>query len=78
MKTYLITKIFGVVIGVAGPLPYTHDQCIESLSTLKNIPELETEYSCVQADSVPSHGVLTIDQIKKVDQFGKRYADKNP
>ena len=59
---YLIVYFFGVISAVSGPLPYTMQQCIESLEVLELPVELQATATCFQSDIKPELGVLTEEQ----------------
>lgn len=62
---YMVIKMFGVIVMVAGPLPHTMDECIESLKVLKMPVEVPTEASCVSSISKPQIGSLTDEQLRQ-------------
>ena len=71
MPIYVIIYMLQTPISVTGPVPYTLSECIESLKVLNHIPELETTFTCVEADAIPDQIHFTVEQAIIVDQATK-------
>ena len=71
MPVYVIIYLLNVPISVTGPVPYSLAECIESLKVLTHIPELETTFTCVEADAMPEQIQFTAEQREIIEQATK-------
>lgn len=68
MTIYAVFKVFGYIVGVAAT-PYTMAECIESLTVMTAMPEIEGEYICVLSDTRPRLDTLPPRLRKIIDRY---------
>lgn len=76
MPVYVIIYMLNAPISVTGPVPYSLAECIESLKVLTHIPELDTTFTCVEADAIPDQIHFTVEQVEIIERSTKAYMNQ--
>ena len=63
---YVVVKVLGVVVAVAGT-PYNQTECEKSLEVLGKAPEIQAEYYCTQ--NPPQVGKLNPQQQAQLEAW---------
>ena len=63
---YMLIYFWGVLVVASGPLPYTLEECFQSISVIDLPAELDATATCVEVALKPQPGVLTQEQQQAV------------